>query len=112
MYDGKWILKVRQYVDYNRDSVWNIYAVCSECGRGWHGEEVIGRQRYFIKDMKYFWDNRKLSVDEYNMQRKRCFDGIKGMRFYADRLCAPYCEHCGLKMDNEFMINERMCMAE
>ena len=99
--NGKWILKVRQYVDYNRDSVWDTYAVCSECDKGWHGEEVIGKQRYPIKD-------GKLSVGEYNRQRKRYFDGIRGMRFYANKACAPYCEHCGAKMDNDFMIDERM----
>ena len=107
-YNGKWILKVRQYCDDYEDSIWYAYAVCSECGKDWHNKKVIRQHTYFEEDNGCLWDNGKLSVEGYKIQRKDFFDELKSIRFYADKVCAPYCEHCGAKMDNEFMINERM----
>lgn len=111
-YNGKWILKVRQYCDDYGDSKWYAYAVCSECGKDWHSKKVIRQHTYFEEDNECLWDNGKLSVEGYKIQYKDFFDGLKNIQFYADKVCAPYCECCGSKMDNEFMINERMCMAE
>ena len=94
-YNGKWILKVRQYCDDYGDSKWWAYAVCSECGKDWHSKKVIRQYTYFEEDNEW-------------IQYKDFFDRLKNIQFYADKLCAPYCEHCGSKMNNEFMIDERM----